>query len=80
MVYMSGGRNSRHQAAIIVRTNTCGGVKKAGLCPRATMSMRTQFNPNLAGSVNTMPLMCVPNRTIQVQQYGYRSTISGHLG
>lgn len=79
MVYMSGGRNARNQASIIVRTNVCGGPKKAGLSIRSGYLFQ-QHNPNMAGSVSTMPLMCVPNRTIQVQQYGYRSTISGHLG
>lgn len=79
MVYSSGSKASRHQAAIIVRTNTCGGVKKAGLAPRSGYWFQ-QSNPNMAGSVSTMPLFCIPNRTVQVQQYGYRATISGHMG
>jgi hypothetical protein len=37
-------------------------------------------NPMLKGSVLTMPLICVPNRTIQTQRYGYRATIGGNMG
>jgi len=31
MVYMSGSKSARNQAAIINRGNTCGGSKKSGL-------------------------------------------------
>ena len=34
MVYMSGSKASRNAASIVNRTNTCGGMKKAGLAPR----------------------------------------------
>lgn len=79
MVYMSGGKAARNQASIVNRTNTCGGSKKAGLAPSSGYWFM-QNNPMLRGSVLTMPLFCVPNRTIQTQQYGYRATIGGNMG
>jgi hypothetical protein len=37
-------------------------------------------NPNLIGASNTQfGLMCIPNRTIQTQQYGYRATRTGRM-
>ena len=79
MVYMSGGKAARNQASIVNRTNNCGGPKKAGLAPSSGYYFM-QNNPMLRGSVLTMPLFCVPNRTIQTQQYGYRATIGGNMG
>ena len=29
---MSAGKSARNQASIVNRTNTCGGMKKAGTC------------------------------------------------
>ncbi len=78
MVYMSGSRNARNQASIIVRTNVCGGPKKAGLAPRVGWFLSSQ--PFLLRAPQNVPLFCIPNRTIQTQQYGYRATISGHMG
>lgn len=74
MVYMSGGKNARNAASIVNRTNVCGGPKKAGLAPSSGFFFN-QHNPLLAGSVLTMPIRCVPNTTIQTQQYGYKATI-----
>ena len=80
MVYMSGGKAARNQASIVNRTNVCGGgAKKAGLAPSSGYYFM-QSNPMLRGSVLTMPLFCVPNRTIQTQKYGYRATIGGNMG
>ncbi len=79
MVYMSGGKAARNQASIVNRTNVCGGSKKAGLAPSSGYYFM-QNNPMLRGSVLTMPLFCVPNRTIQTQKYGYRATIGGNMG
>ena len=31
-----GSKSARHSAMVINRTNICGGVKKAGIAPRAT--------------------------------------------
>ena len=78
MVYMSGGKAARNQASIVNNTNNCGGPKKAGLAP--TVGWFMQHNPSLRGSVLTMPLYCVPNRTIQTQKYGYKATIRGNMG
>jgi len=79
MVYMSGSRSARNQASIVNRTNVCGGPKKAGLAPSSGF-WYMQNNPLLRGSVLTMPLVCVPNTTIQTQKYGYRATIGGNMG
>jgi len=78
MVLMSAGRSARNQASIVNRTNVCGGVKKAGIAPRIGWFM--QSNPTLKGAPQSLPLFCVPNRTIQTQKTGYRATIGGNMG
>lgn len=79
MVYMSGSRNARNAASIVNRTNVCGGNKKSGLAP--SVGLYLSSNPNLIGAVNTQyGLVCIPNRTIQTQSYGYRATIGGNMG
>ena len=75
---MSGSRNARNQASIIARTNVCGGPKKAGTAPRVGWFLSSQ--PYLIRAPQNVPLICVPNRTVQVQQIGYRATISGNMG
>ena len=75
MVLFSAGRNARNAASICNRTNTCGGNKKAGLAPRIGWFM--QSNPTLMGAPQSIPKLCIPNRTIQTQKYGYRATIGG---
>jgi hypothetical protein len=62
MVYYSGSRNARNAASICNRTNTCGGVKKAGLAP--TVGIYLPSNPNLIGATNTQyGLVCTGNFT-----------------
>ena len=78
MVYMSGSRQSRNSASICNRTNICGGNKKAGIAPRIGWFM--QCNPYLIGAPQSLPIVCVPNRTVQTQKYGYRATIGGNMG
>lgn len=78
MVYMSGSRASRNQASIVNRTNTCGGVKKAGLAPRVGWYLSS--NVNLIGAPQRLPLICVPNTTVQTQKYGYHATHGGNMG
>lgn len=78
MVYMSGSKASRNAASIVNRTNVCGGIKKGGLAP--SVGWYLSSNPNLIGASNTQfGLMCIPNRTIQTQQYGYRATRTGRM-
>jgi hypothetical protein len=77
MVYYSGSRAARNAASIINRP-TCGGNKKAGTAPRVGFFLSN--NPMLIGAPQTVPLICVPNRTIQTQKYGYRATIGGNMG
>ncbi len=78
MVYYSGGKAARNAASICNRTNVCGGPKKAGVAPRIGFFM--QSNPTLMGAPQSVPLVCVPNRTVQTQSYGYRATIGGNMG
>jgi hypothetical protein len=78
MVYMSGSRNARNQASIVNRTNTCGGMKKAGLAPRVGWYLSS--NVNLIRAPQKIPLICVPNTTIQTQKYGYSATHGGNMG
>ena len=75
---MSAGRSARNQASIVNRTNVCGGSKKAGLAPRVGWYLSS--NVNLVGAPQTIPLICIPNRTIQTQSYGYRATHGGNMG
>jgi hypothetical protein len=79
MVYMSGGRNARNAASITNRP-TCGGsAKKGGLRPSVGWTLNS--NPTFIGATNTQfGLLCIPNRTIQTQQYGYRATHGGNMG
>lgn len=78
MVLYSAGKMARNAASICNRTNTCGGNKKAGIAPRIGFFM--QSNPTLMGAPQSVPLVCVPNRTVQTQKYGYRATIGGNMG
>ena len=73
MVYMSGSKASRNQASIVNRTNVCGGNKKGGLAPRVGWFLSS--NPMLIGAPQTLPRFCIPSRTIQTQQTGYRATL-----
>ena len=78
MVYMSASKRSRNQASIVNRTNICGGMKKAGLGPRVGWFLSS--NPWLIRAPQGVPPICIPNRTIQTQKYGYRATIGGNMG
>ena len=53
-------------------------MKKAGLAPRVGWFM--QNNPILLRAPQTIPVFCIPNRTVQTQKYGYRATIGGNMG
>jgi hypothetical protein len=77
-VLMSAGKAARNQNSIVNRTNTCGGMKKAGIAPRVGWYLSS--NVNLRGAPQTLPLICVPNRTIQTQKYGYHATHGGNMG
>ena len=76
---MNAGRSARNAASIVNRTNVCGGgSKKGGLAP--SVGWYLSSNPNLIGGTNTQfGLVCIPNRTIQTQQYGYRATRTGRM-
>jgi len=78
MVYMSGSKSSRNAASICNRTNVCGGNKKAGIASRQGFFM--QSNPSLRRAPQSLPLICVPNTTVQTQKYGYKATIGGNIG
>jgi len=75
MVYMSGSRQARNQASIVNRTNICGGNKKAGIVSRQGFFM--QSNVSLRRGPQSLPLICIPNRTVQTQHYGYKATLGG---
>ena len=77
MVYLSGGKMARNAASIVNRP-TCGGPKKSGTAPRVGWYLSS--NVNLVGAPQSMPLFCVPNRTVQTQRTGYRATIGGNMG
>jgi hypothetical protein len=75
---MSGSKMARN-AASITNLPTCGGTaKKAGTAPRVGWYLTS--NTMLIGAPQTVPLFCIPSRTIQTQKYGYRATIGGNMG
>jgi hypothetical protein len=78
MVYMSGSKAARNQASIVNRPTCGGGAKKAGIASRQGFFM--QSNPSLRRAPQSLPLVCIPNFTIQTQSYGYRATIGGNMG
>jgi hypothetical protein len=78
MVYMSGSKAARNSASICNRTNVCGGNKKAGIAPRIGFFM--QSNPSLRRAPQSIPKICVPNKTVQTQKYGYSATHGGNMG
>jgi hypothetical protein len=79
MVLMNASKSARNQQSIINRTNICGGQKKGGLTPRIGWQM--QSNPTMKGATNTQfGLICIPNRTVQTQKYGYHAVHGGNMG
>ena len=78
MVLMNSSKSARNAASIVNRTNTCGGNKKAGIVSRQGFFM--QSNVSLRRAPQSLPLICVPNYTIQTQKYGYKATIGGNMG
>ena len=74
---MSGGKAARNAASICNRQNVCGGPKKAGIAPRVGWYLSS--NVNLVGAPQSLPRFCIPNTTIQTQQYGYRATRTGRM-
>ena len=78
MVLMNASKAARNQASIINRP-TCKGNMKGGLTPRVGWYMSS--NPSMIGATNTQfGLVCIPNRTIQTQKYGYHAVHGGNMG
>jgi len=78
MVLMNSSKSARNAASIVNRTNVCGGNKKAGIVSRQGFFM--QSNISLRRGPQSLPLICVPNYTVQTQKYGYKATIGGNMG
>lgn len=74
---MNSAKAARNAASIVNRP-TCGGSKKAGTAPRVGWYLSS--NVNLVGAPQSVPLLCIPNRSIQTQSYGYRATHGGNMG
>ena len=77
MVLLNAAKAARNAASLVNRP-TCGGPKKAGVGPRVGWFLTSK--PFITGPPQTVPLFCIPNRTVQTQQTGYRATISGRMG
>jgi len=77
MVLMNSSKAARNAASIVNRP-TCGGPKKAGIASRQGFFM--QSNVSLRRGPQSLPLVCIPNYTVQTQKYGYRATIGGNMG
>lgn len=78
MVLMNASKSARNAASIINRTNVCGGNKKAGIAPRVGFYLSS--NVNLIRAPQRLPAICIPNRTVQTQKYGYHATHGGNMG
>ena len=79
MVYYSGSRNARNAASITNRP-TCGGNKKGGLAPTVGHPL-SALGGHLIRATNTQQFnLCIPNRTIQTQKYGYHAVHGGNMG
>lgn len=78
MVLMNASKSARNAASIINRTNVCGGPKKAGIAPRVGFYLSS--NVNLIRAPQRLPAICIPNRTVQTQKYGYHATHGGNMG
>ena len=72
---MNSSKSARNAASIVNRTNVCGGHKKAGIVSRQGFYM--QSNVSIIIGPQSLPLICIPNRTIQTQHYGYKATLGG---
>lgn len=79
MVLSNGTKFARNQQSISNRTNTCGGVKKAGTAPR--IGYFIQSNPRLLRASRRTPLNMFCNlipgyisTIMPTQRYGYRAT------
>jgi hypothetical protein len=72
MVYSSGTKMARSTQSIANRP-TCGGNMKAGIV--SSIGYNLSNHSALKRTIQTMPLTCVVDRTIQTQKYGYRATI-----
>lgn len=79
MVLMNASKAARNQAVIVNRTNTCGGIKKAGLPPRIGLFVLGDLK--LRRATHIAPAMpCNPNipTTLRpTQRYGYSATLGG---
>jgi len=72
MVLMNAGRHARYSASITNRP-TCGGPKKAGTGPRVGWTLSSNVRHSRAPQ--SVPLLCIPSKTIQTQKYGYYATL-----
>ncbi len=80
MVLSNASKMARHQTAIINRP-TCGGTaKKGGLAPMTTLSAAVNL-PHVRARIqmSVRDQVCMPVKTIQTQQYGYRATRTGRM-
>ncbi len=78
MVYMSGSKAARNQAAIINRGNTCGGSKKSGLGYTGVGTTKgSRSGISYTRTTNTVfGAKCgVPTTLNPVQATGYRATL-----
>jgi len=79
MVLSNASKSARLQQSICNKTNVCGGgAKKSGTAPRVGWYLSS--NTMLIGAPQSVPLFCIPNRTIQTQKYGYHATHGGNMG
>jgi hypothetical protein len=76
MVLSNASKSARHQAALINRTNVCGGgAKKSGLPSRIGRNMLS--NTCSGAEPNCAATKCVVFKITQTQNYGYRATHRG---
>ncbi len=81
MVLSGSAKAARHQASIINRP-TCGGTAKKGGIASIVGHPYWFGQRHISSRVQTTvrDQVCMPVRTTQTQQYGYRATHTGRMG
>ena len=76
MVLMNSAKAARNAASLVNRPN-CGGNKKAGTAP--TVGFYLSSNVSFRRVNHSNSPICMPNFTVQTQNYGYRATHTGRM-
>jgi hypothetical protein len=77
MVLLNAGKAARNQGKTVNRTNTCGGMKKAGIGKGIGTSRSAVIMGVMRRSTQSVPKSCSDvfiSKVVQTQKYGYHAT------